>query len=204
MRCLLKTTPALCLTLALALAGPAAAAVVPGGQAPDFTLMDTAGNGHTLSAYLAEGQTVVLEWFNPDCPFIKKHHLNHKTMEETFAAVKDKPVVWLAINSGAEGKQGAGLERNRKAVKEYKMGFPVLLDPEGKVGRLFGAKTTPHLFIITTEGVVAYAGAIDDDPSAETLGKTNHVAAALAELLAGKPVTIAETAPYGCSVKYGQ
>ncbi len=145
---------------------------------------------------------VVLEWFNPDCPFIKKHHLDHKTMNETFAAVKDQGVVWLAINSGAPGKQGAGLERNRKAVEDYGVPFPVLLDPEGTVGRAYGARTTPHMFVIAADGTVAYAGAIDDDRSADTLGKTNDVAAALAAVLAGKPVATAETRPYGCSVKY--
>ena len=188
-------------TLMLA-AATALAGVAPGDKAPDFTLEDTAGQAHALQKYLDEGHVVVLEWFNADCPFIKKHHLNHKTMDETYQAVADQGVVWLAICSSAEGKQGAGLERNQRAVAEYAMPFPVLMDTSGEVGKAYGAKTTPHMFVITADGEVAYAGAIDDDRSAGTLGKTNHVAAALQEVLAGKAVTVAETAPYGCSVKY--
>ena len=186
----------------LLLAGGALAELAPGDAAPDFTLTDTAGREHHLQGYLDAGQTVVLEWFNPDCPFIQKHHKHHQTMNETFAAVKDQGVVWLAINSGAEGKQGAGLERNRKAVEEYAMPFPVLLDADGAVGKAYGARTTPHMFVIAADGTVAYAGAIDDNRSAQDLGQTNHVAQALAAVLAGKPVATAETKPYGCSVKY--
>jgi len=194
------------LTLFTLLIGAAAAmaGLEPGDKAPGFTLMDTEGAEYILQTYLDDGKTVVLEWFNPDCPFIKKHHANHRTMNETFAAVKDEGVVWLAINSGAKGNQGNGLERNQKAVKEYEMPFPVLIDESGEVGRAYGAKTTPHMFIITPEGVVAYNGAIDDDRSASKLGETNYVAAALKEMAAGKKITTAETQPYGCSVKYGK
>lgn len=191
----------LCLA-AVAPAAPAAAGVVPGDEAPGFTLQDTAGRTHALADYLMDGKVVVLEWFNPDCPFIRKHHQKNRTMDRTFAAVKDSGVVWLAVNSGAEGKQGAGLERNRQAVDEFQMTFPVLLDPEGTVGRAYGAKTTPHMFIVTPNGKVAFAGGIDDDRSADTLGKTNHVAAALGELLDGRTVSVPESQPYGCSVKY--
>jgi peroxiredoxin len=189
----------LLLTASTALAG-----LEPGDQAPAFTLTDTEGVEHSLQAYLDEGRIVVLEWFNPDCPFIKKHHANHQTMNETFAAVKDEGVVWLAINSGAKGKQGNGLERNQKAVKEYEMPFPVLIDESGQVGKAYGAKTTPHMFIISADGVVAYNGAIDDDRSADKLGETNYVAVALKEMAAGKKITTAETQPYGCSVKYAK
>ncbi|MFN2371885.1 MAG: redoxin domain-containing protein [Candidatus Krumholzibacteriia bacterium] len=192
----------LIVTACLLAAASALAGVVPGDQAPDFTLTDTAGETHVLSALLEAGNVVVLEWFNPDCPFIVKHHQKHKTMDETHAAVKDQGVVWLAVNSGAPGKQGAGLERNSKAFKDFDMKFPVLLDPEGKVGKAYGALTSPHMFVIAKDGTVAYAGAIDDDRSADTLGATNHVAAALAAVLAGQPVATAETKPYGCSVKY--
>ncbi len=186
----------------LLVASTALAGVVPGDQAPDFTLTDTAGQAHTLSALLADGKIVVLEWFNPDCPFIVKHHQTFKTMNETFAAVQGKNVVWLAINSGGAGKQGAGLERNQKAVTEYALPFPLLMDTDGAVGKAYGARTTPHMFVITAKGAVAYSGAIDDDRSADTLGKQNYVAAALAELLAGQPVATPDTKPYGCSVKY--
>ena len=185
-------------------AGAALAAVEPGDEAPGFTLKATDGTEHTLQTYLDDGKTVVLEWFNPDCPFIRKHHEKHTTMEETYAAVKEDGVVWLAINSGAPGKQGAGWERNQKAVKDFEMSFPVLMDESGEVGKAYGAKTTPHMFIITPDGKVAYNGAIDDDRSADKPGKTNHVAVALKELGAGGEVTEASTKPYGCSVKYGK
>jgi peroxiredoxin len=198
---LLKLTAllGLCLAAPVALAGAA-----PGETAPDFTLPDTEGHEHSLASYLKEGKTVVLEWFNPDCPFIVKHHQKFKTMNESYAKVKDHDVVWLAINSSAEGKQGHGLERNRKAVKDYGIPFPVLLDPAGKVGQLYGAKTTPHMFVITPDGKVAYNGAIDDNRSAAELGQTNHVLQALRELMQDKAVTTAETQPYGCSVKYAK
>jgi peroxiredoxin len=177
---------------------------LPGQDAPDFTLPDTEGKQHALADYLKEGKTVVLEWFNPDCPFIVKHHQKHKTMNETFAKVKEHDVVWLAVNSSAEGKQGFGLERNRKAIKDYGIPFPVLMDPEGAVGKAYGAKTTPHMFIITPDGKVAYNGAIDDNRSATELGQTNHVLTALHQLMQGQKVETAETAPYGCSVKYAK
>jgi peroxiredoxin len=186
----------------LILASAALGAVAPGQPAPDFTLTDTAGHEHTLSQYTAKGHIVVIEWFNPDCPFIRKHHQHHTTMNDLYLAHAENGVVWLAINSGAEGKQGAGLERNRKAVEEYTMPFPVLLDTTGDVGRLYGAKTTPHMFVVAADGTVAYMGAIDDDRSADKLGGVNHVAEALAQLLAGDAVTTPATAPYGCSVKY--
>ena len=125
-------------------------------------------------------------------------------MNESYAKVKDHDVVWLAINSSAEGKQGYGLERNQKAVKEYEMPFPVLMDESGEVGKAYGARTTPHMFIVTPDGKVAYAGAIDDDRSADKLGKTNYVAEALSELTGGKAVSVTESKAYGCSVKYAK
>mgnify|MGYP001825725214 CR=1 FL=1 len=193
------------LTAVLLVSSAAMAGLAPGDQAPDFTLTDTAGKEHNLQSYLDDNQTVVLEWFNPDCPFIKKHHLNPKTMDETFAAVsKEQPVIWLAINSNAKGKQGNGLERNKKAVEEYEMTFPVLLDESGEVGKAYGAKTTPHMFIITPDGKVVYAGAIDSDNSADKLGETNYVLEFLNAMAAGKELPTAETKPYGCSVKYAK
>jgi peroxiredoxin len=179
-----------------------ALAITPGNPAPDFTLPDLDGNEHTLSEYLGEGKIVVLEWFNPDCPFIVKHHKNHRTMAETLEQFAEHGVVWLAINSGAPGLQGHGLERNERARKEFAMTFPLLLDPSGEVGKAYGAKTSPHMYVITPEGTVVYNGAIDNDRSAGKLGDTNHVAEALAAVVAGKPVEVAETRPYGCSVKY--
>lgn len=188
--------------LALLLAVPALAALAPGAKAPDFDLVDTAGHHHSLQKYLAEGQVVVLEWFNPDCPFIVKHHKLHRTMDATFAAVKERGVVWLAVNSSAAGKSGHGAERNAKAVEEFGMTFPVLLDPTGATGKAYEARNTPTVFVIGRDGLVAYAGAIDDDPSPQVAGKTNHVAAALAAVLDGGKPAVAETKPYGCSVKY--
>jgi peroxiredoxin len=172
-----------------------------GAGVSDFTLTDTEGKEHRLSQYTAAGKTVVLEWFNPDCPFVVRHHKQTDSMAKTYAFAKEKDVVWLAVNSGAAGKQGNGLERNKKAREEYKIAYPVLLDEEGTVGKMFGAKTTPHMFVIGKDAKVAYMGAIDDDPS-EKLGKTNYVAKALDELLAGTNVSTPETKAYGCGVKY--
>jgi len=184
---------------------PAAATSTPaavGDKAPDFKLTDTDGVEHSLAKYLAEGQVVVLEWFNPDCPFIIKHHKTNRTMDETYATLKHKGVVWLAVNSGAAGKQGAGLERNKKAREEYRMTFPVLLDENGAVGRAYGAKTTPHMFIIGKDGKLAYSGAIDDNASPTEYGTRNHIISALRGVLDGRAVPEPVTKPYGCSVKY--
>ncbi|MFG0256818.1 MAG: redoxin domain-containing protein [Phycisphaerales bacterium JB043] len=174
-----------------------------GQAAPDFELYDLDGNTHTLSEYTAQGKIVVLEWFNPDCPFVKKHHKHLKTMKDLATKYADD-VVWLAINSGAEGKQGAGTERNRTAVSEYEIEYPVLMDHSGDVGRLYSARTTPGMYIVDTEGVLRYAGAIDDKPSAKPhqLPSINYVDAALEAILAGTEVEYTETKQYGCSVKY--
>ena len=180
--------------------GHAHAAV--GQQAPDFTLTDLDGNEHTLSSYTAEGKVVVLEWFNPDCPFVKKHHMVNRTMYETSHMASDNGVVWLAINSGKPGKQGTGHDRNVKAVEEYGIDYPVLLDESGSVGHTYAAKTTPHMYIIDETGTLIYAGAIDNDRSAKKAGDVNYVAQALGEHLEGHEVSEAETRPYGCSVKY--
>jgi peroxiredoxin len=183
----------------------ARAAAEIGATAPDFTLTDTEGGRHTLSELTEAGQIVVLEWFNPDCPFIRKHHEVHRTMNELRAEFADRGVVWLAVNSGAAGQQGHGLERNRRARADYAIEYPVLLDETGEVGRLYGAKTTPHMFVVGAgkERPLLYAGAIDDNRSARELGKTNHVREALAAILAGEEVATPRTDPYGCSVKYG-
>jgi peroxiredoxin len=184
---------------------PAPAATAPaavGDKAPAFKLTDTDGVEHTLAQYLADGKIVVLEWFNPDCPFIIKHHKTNQTMDETYATLKHKGVVWLAVNSGAAGKQGAGLERNKKAREEYRMTFPVLLDETGSVGRAYGAKTTPHMFIIGKDGKLAYSGAIDDNASPTEYGTRNYIISALRGVLDGRAVPEPVTKPYGCSVKY--
>ena len=175
-----------------------------GKRAPAFTLADTAGQKRSLTEF--KGRYVVLEWFNHDCPFTRKHYKsgNMQRLQQTYT---DKGVVWLSINSSAPGKQGHLTPEQANTLTKDKGAAPtaVLLDPSGKVGRLYGAKTTPHLFIINPEGVVIYTGAIDDTPSADPADipkATNYVQRALDEALAGKPVSIPQTRSYGCSVKY--
>jgi peroxiredoxin len=173
-----------------------------GEKAPDFLLTDTEGNEHRLSDYLEENKCVILEWFNPVCPFVKKHHQATRSMAETYAVAEENDMVWLAINSGAPGKQGHGLETNKKARKDFDMAYPLLLDESGEVGRLYGAKTTPHMFLIDNEGILLYAGAIDNAPDTKKLGDINYVRNAVAACLAGEKNETATTKPYGCSVKY--
>jgi peroxiredoxin len=205
MKKILSTAAVALTVLALGALAPALAedgVAKVGAPAPDFTLTDVEGNEHALSAY--KGKVVVLEWFNPDCPFVVKHHHHNKTMQEAYAAYKDTDVVWLAINSGAPGKQGHGLERNQRAVEEYGIEYPVLLDETGEVGHSYGATNTPHMYVIDVDGVLRYAGAIDDDRSARKPGETNYVRQAVDAVLAGEEVPTKETRAYGCSVKYGK
>jgi peroxiredoxin len=187
---------------AVATAGPEGKQVAKVGEkAPGFTLTDTDGKTHNLSDF--QGKVVVLEWFNPECPFVVKHHAKNTTMIDLANEFVGDEVVWVAINSGAPGKQGAGLELNKKMKSEWNISYPILLDESGQVGKMYGAKTTPHMYIIGKDGSLQYAGAIDNNPSATTLGDVNFVRQALEEVLAGETVTTAETKPYGCSVKYG-
>lgn len=171
-----------------------------GQAAPAFKLTCTAGKEVSLSDF--KGKIVVLEWFNPDCPYIVKHHKTNMTFNDLHKKYAGKDVVFLAINSNREGKQGSGKDRNAKAVEEFKLPYPVLMDTTGETGKAYGAKTTPHCYVIDKNGVLAYEGAIDDDRSVETPGKVNYVAKAVDELLAGSSVSTAQTKPYGCSVKY--
>lgn len=175
--------------------------VTAGALAPDFTLPDLTGKQHKLSDLTKDGKTVVLMWFNADCPYVAKHFNNASTFNDMAKNYADKNVVLLAINSGAPGKQGAGVERNKKAVDDWKITFPVLLDESGTVGKAYSAKRTPEMFVVNKDGYVAYHGAIDDDPS-DKPGKTIYVIKALDNLLAGKDVETKTTKPYGCSVKY--
>jgi peroxiredoxin len=172
--------------------------------APDFTLTDLDGKDHKLSDYTKAGKIVVLEWFNPGCPFVVRHHEQKTTMKDTYAKYKDKDVVWIAINSGAPGKQGTGKERNAKAVKNWGIAYPLCLDEDGKVGKLYGATTTPHMFVIGKNGAIVYEGAIDDDKRGKKDSPTNYVDAALAATVAGTKVTDTAARPYGCSVKYAK
>jgi peroxiredoxin len=174
-----------------------------GTKAPTFTLKDTDGKEVKLSDYA--GKIVVLEWFNPQCPFVVAAHEKEGALRDMSAKVARDGVVWLSINSGAPGKEGAGAEVSKKMREEWKIGNPILIDESGDVGRMYGAKTTPHMFIIDAKGMLAYRGALDNAPRGKVEGekKINYVEDALAELKAGKPVTTKETRAYGCSVKYG-
>jgi alkyl hydroperoxide reductase subunit AhpC len=125
-------------------------------------------------------------------------------MAETYTAAHEGDVVWLAINSNAPGKQGSGLDRNKKAHKDYEISYPLLLDENGEVGRLYGAKTTPHMFLIDKDGTLLYDGAIDNAPNTKELGEINYVQRALEACFGGKEIETAKTKPYGCSVKYGK
>ncbi|NBX03634.1 MAG: thioredoxin family protein [Alphaproteobacteria bacterium] len=194
----------LCATaMTLALAMPAFAAET-GKPAPAFETKDIAGNTQSLAQY--KGKIVVLEWNNPECPFVKKHY-DGGDMQALQEYATSKDVVWLAINSGAEGKQGNMTADAAKAkIAEVKSAASAyILDPQGTIGQLYSAKTTPHMYIVDKDGNLAYQGAIDSDssPSSSSIkGATNYVRAAVDELLAGKKPTLAETKSYGCGVKY--
>lgn len=181
----------------------AAAGVEIGAKAPDFTLTDYNGQEHTLSEYTKQGKTVVLEWFSPDCPFVKKHYRDDTgTMLAIEADMKDEPVVWLRINSGREGHPSTGAERNKKTAAEWDIKTPILLDPTGEVGMAYNAKRTPEMYIINAQGVLAYHGAIDNRKDAAMPGDVNYVRDALQQVLAGETVTTTSTKAYGCGVKY--
>lgn len=182
----------------------AQAAARVGSPAPEFTLTDINGQTHQLSDY--RGKIVVLEWVNSGCPFVQKHYESGNIPRLQQSATSDG-VVWLAINTGRDGVQGAmdSAAATKWLSKQNAAPTAYLRDTDGSVGRLFGAKTTPHLFVINADGVLVYNGAIDSIRSADQsdIAKaTNYVTAALADLKAGRPVATANTQPYGCSVKY--
>jgi peroxiredoxin len=184
--------------------GQAAVAAPQGAAAPDFRLQDTYGRWHALSEY--QGKYVVLEWFNHDCPFVKKHYDSHhmQTLQETYT---QKGVIWLSINSSAPGLQGNYPAQEANRLSQQKDAHPtaVLIDEQGLVGKHYGAKTTPHIFIINPDGLLLYQGAIDDKPSVDPQDisqAVNYVQKTLDEALSGQPVEIPSTIPYGCSVKY--
>jgi peroxiredoxin len=192
----------LALTLA-AVAAPAFAAAIVGQPAPDFTAK--AADGRTVRLADYRGKTVVLEWNNPGCPFVKKHYQGN--MQKTQAAARAQGVVWLSVNSGGPGQQGHMTPTQATGFVKASKASPAayLLDPEGKLGKLYGARTTPHMFVVAPNGRVAYAGGIDDVPSADVadLAKANNmVLAALGDLKAGRAVARPEARAYGCSVKY--
>ncbi len=175
-----------------------------GKKAPSFSLTDVDGKKHNLKDY--RGKHVVLEWTNYDCPFVKKHYNsgNMQSLQKKYMAMD---VVWLSINSSAPGKQGNFTpDEIRKRSGDHKASFTAyLLDQNGKVGKKYGAKTTPHMFVIDPKGTLIYKGGIDDIKStnpADIKEATNYVAAALDAALAGKAVAVSSSKPYGCGVKY--
>ncbi|USN99463.1 MAG: thioredoxin family protein [Phycisphaeraceae bacterium] len=183
--------------------GHRAEGVKVGEKAPDFTLADLNGQEHKLSDLTSQGKVVVLEWFNPGCPFVKHHYApKFNTMNALADKYRDQNVAWLRINSGAPGKQGAGLETNKAAAAEWKIKDPILLDESGKVGHAYGSRNTPTMVVIDSTGTIAYFGAIDNDPRGDSDDHVNYVDKALTEVLAGETVTTAQTKPYGCGVKY--
>jgi peroxiredoxin len=206
MKTSLRFIPLLATILAAFSFNLAHAAVENGKPAPDFTLTDLDGKSRKLSDF--KGKTVVLEWNNPDCPFVKKHYEKSGNLPATQKTATADGVVWLTINSGAAGKQGG--DYTAAQLKEYlKANHAVptayLPDHDGTVGHLYGAKTSPHIYVINADGVLVYQGAIDSIRSAESSDiakSTNYVNAALASVKAGKPVEKSSTEPYGCSVKY--
>jgi peroxiredoxin len=180
------------------------AAVETGTLAPDFTLLDSTGKEHSLSDF--EDSYVVLEWTNHQCPFVKKFYTNGN-MQLLQKEMTEKGVVWLQVLSSAEGKQGFLIASEAESLRKQQgvNSTALLLDTEGKVGHQYGARTTPHMFLINPEGLIIYQGAIDSikstDPE-DIENATNYVKSAYESAVAGKPVDPATTTPYGCSVKY--
>lgn len=194
------------LAFGFGLAAPALAAPQIGKPAPAFTAVDSNGKQHSLGDY--KGKTVILEWTNHGCPYVQKHYDtgNMQALQKETAA---DGAVWLTLISSAPGKQGyvSGEKANELTEKRGAAPTAVLFDPTGKIGKSYGAKATPHMYIIDAEGTLRYMGAIDDKPTTDKKsveGATNYVKVALSELKAGKAVSTPVTKAYGCSVKYGK
>jgi peroxiredoxin len=190
--------------LAAASSIAAHAAVTPGQAAPDFSLTGIDGKSYKLSDF--RGKHVVMEWFNSECPFVQKHY-ESGNMQGLQARYMAKGVVWVGINSTSPKHSNyRDAARSQGILKEWKFApSAFLLDPDGKVGTAYGARTTPHMYIVDPAGKLIYMGGIDDKPSASARdipGARNHVAAALDQALAGQPVSESSTRPYGCSIKY--
>lgn len=191
-------------TLLFSLATTAGAALQIGEPAPDFTGIESRGNSHTLSDF--RGKPVILEWTNHDCPYVRKHY-NSGNMQQQQQAATEQGAVWLSIISSAPGKQGHVTPTQANALTAQRNAAPsaVILDENGDIGRLYGAKTTPHMYIIDAQGKLAYMGGIDSIASsnpADIKKATQYVPAALAQVMTGEPVASSVTRPYGCSVKY--
>ncbi len=183
---------------------PASATPVVGQASPDFTAVDSNGVTRSLSDYL--GQRVILEWTNHDCPYVRKHY-GSGNMQSLQQDATDAGYVWLSVISSAPGQQGyvSGEEANALTASRGAYPSAVLLDPAGDVGRLYDARTTPHMYVIDEAGILRYMGAIDDQPTTRRSSvaiANNYVRAAMANLEAGEDVAMTETTAYGCNVKY--
>ena len=204
-RGILKTSAMCMLSLGLALPGMTAAAPKVGAPAPQFSGITAAGATLDLSAL--SGKTVVLEWTNHDCPYVRKHY-ESGNMQSLQEQATDDGIVWVSVISSAPGRQGYVEAAEAQRLSEERGAAPnhIVLDPSGEIGRLYDARTTPHMYIIDPEGTLTYMGGIDDRPSTRTEdieGATNYVNAALEDMAAGREVATPVARPYGCSVKYG-
>jgi len=191
-------------TLAFAAAWAATASAAPpavGDLAPAFTLKSIDGQIHSLAEY--KGKIVVLEWTNAGCPVVQRHYRNG-LMPAAQKAAREKGVIWLAVNSTNPGHSNyREPDALQKIYTDWKAAYTLqLMDADGATGKAYGAKTTPHIFVIDARGRIAYNGAIDNDTSGDKAARTNYALAAIDALLAGKPITVTTTQPYGCSVKY--
>jgi peroxiredoxin len=188
----------------IAVATSVYADAVPGKPAPEFSAVDSNGKTHKLSDF--KGRTVVLEWTNDGCPYVRKHY-GAGNMQALQLDAANRGIVWLSVISSAKGEQGHvdGAGANKLTADRKAAPTAVLLDPSGVVGRAYGAKTTPHMYVIDKDGKLAYNGAIDDKPTANAAdlkGARNYLTEALTAVADGKPVQTAATRAYGCSVKY--
>lgn len=195
---------ALALATAVAVVAAPAFSATVGQPAPDFGAPDLSGKPVKLSDF--RGKFVVLEWTNPECPYVRRHY-DSGNMPSLQKEVAAKDVVWLAVNSSSPSSGEFTTPENMAKWLAAKGAAPkaTLIDQDGKIGRLYGARTTPHMYVVDPQGRLVYAGAIDDKrwaSAAETKSAKNHVRAALGEAMAGKPVSVSATSPYGCSVKY--
>ena len=204
MRYALATLSVLALSLTTTLLAQADGGAQVGSAAPDFRLPDSQGKETSLSQF--KGKTVVLEWFNPGCPFVKKFY-SGGDMQRFQKTAREKGAVWLTINSNAEGKPGyISQEKAADVVGSLQLqSTALLLDPKGSVGRSYGARTTPHMYVIDPKGTLVYAGAIDNEPSTDSSDiaqAQNYVLNAVESVASGRPIEPNSTEPYGCSVKY--
>jgi peroxiredoxin len=195
---------ALAMGLAMTTGTLVSASVQTGTPAPSFTATDSNGKQHSLAAY--KGKTVILEWTNHECPYTVKHYVTGN-MQDLQKSSTGAGAVWLTVVSSKPGTQGhvSGLEANELTNDRKAQPTAVLLDPKGELGKMYGATTTPHMFIIDKDGKLVYMGGIDDKPTvsrADVKGARNYVREALDAMAAGKPIAAAATRPYGCSVKY--